>query len=78
MDVSKYFKQNSLVSFERIFLTPDDDGGGLDTTNWGGTTYEHTYSSLEEDCVHFRPNLKSMENISEKRKLRKIYEKMKI
>ena len=60
MDVSKYFKQNSLVSFERIFLTPDDDGGGLDTTNWGGTTYKHTYSPLEEDCVHFRPNLKSV------------------
>ena len=58
MDVSECYERNGLVSFKQNFLTPDDDGGGLDTTNWGGTTYEHTYSSLEEDCVHFHPNLK--------------------
>ena len=58
MDVSECYERNGLVCFEQNFLTPDDDGGGLDTTNWGGTTIEHMYSSLEEDCVHFLPNLK--------------------
>ena len=58
MDVLECQEQNGLVSFKQNFLTPNDDGGGLDPTNWGGTTYEHTYSPLEEDCVHFHPNLK--------------------
>ena len=57
MDVLECQEQNGLVSFKQNFLTPNDDGGGLDPTNWGGTTYEHTYSPLEEDCVHFHPNL---------------------
>ena len=57
VDVSECYERNGLVCFEQNFLTPDDDGGGLDTTNWGGTTYEHMYSPLEEDCVHFLPNL---------------------
>ena len=63
MDVLECQEQNGLVSFKQNFLTPNDDGGGLDPTNWGGTTYEHTYSPLEEDCVHFHPNLKSFKVI---------------
>ena len=59
VDVSECYERNGLVCFEQNFLTPGDDGGGLDTTYWGGTTYEHTYNPLEENCVHFHLNLQN-------------------